>query len=83
MLESSTSISVERAALPFAFEAALFFDQGGEEEGLIEEEGEGKERKLRQIMGKRNSSTEYYCNECSGTRQNTIFNFYSPSFVNW
>ena len=43
MLESSTSISVERATFPFAFEAALFFDQGGEEEGLIEEEGEGKE----------------------------------------
>ena len=36
-------MSVERATFPFAFEAALFFDQGGEEEGLIEEEGEGKE----------------------------------------
>ena len=40
-------MSVERATFPFAFEAALFFDQGGEEEGLIEEEGEGKEEALR------------------------------------
>lgn len=44
MLESSASMSVERATFPFAFETALFFDQGGEEEGLIEEEGEGKEK---------------------------------------
>ena len=42
MLESSAIMLVERATLPLAFEAALFFDQGGEEEGLIEEKGEGE-----------------------------------------